>query len=72
MHKDHLPEICEYCHGRLDPESREQTRADLGPWFVRSVERPFSPGMRYETLVRQLGLGRIRSTDASGHVNASD
>ncbi len=63
MHKDHLPEICEYCHGRLDPESREQTRADLGPWFVRSVERPFSPGMRYETLVRQLGLGRIRSTD---------
>lgn len=63
MHKDHLPEICEHCHGRLDPESREQTRADLGPWFVRSVERPFSPGMRYETLVRQLGLGRIRSTD---------
>lgn len=63
MHKDHLPEICEHCLGRLDPESREQTRADLGPWFVRSVERPFSPGMSYETLVRQLGLGRIRSTD---------
>ena len=63
MHKDHLPEICEHCHGRLDPESREHTRADLGPWFVRSVDRPFSPGMRYETLVRQMGLGRIRSTD---------
>ena len=29
MHKDHLPEICEHCHGRLDPESREHTRADL-------------------------------------------
>ena len=57
MHKDHLPEICEHCHGRLDPESREHTRADLGPWFVRSVDRPFSPGMRYETLVRQMGLG---------------
>ena len=63
MHKDHLPEICEHCHGRLDPESREHTRADLGPWFVRSVDRPFSPGMRFETLVRQMGLGRIRSTD---------
>ena len=63
MHKDHLPEICEHCHGRLDPESREHTRADLGPWFMRSVDRPFSPGMRYETLVRQMGLGRIRSTD---------
>ena len=62
MHKDHLPEVCEHCHGRLDPESREQTRADLGPWFVRSVDRPFSPGMRYETLVRQVGLGRIQST----------
>ena len=63
MHKDFLPEICEHCHGRLDPKSREHTRADLGPWFVRSVDRPFSPGMRYETLVRQMGLGRIRSTD---------
>ena len=63
MHKDHLPEICEYCHGRLDPESREHTRADLGPWFLRNVDRPFSPGMRYETLVRQMALGRIRSTD---------
>ena len=63
MHKDHLPEICEHCYGRLDLESREHTRADLGPWFLRNVDRPFSPGMRYETLVRQMGLGRIRSTD---------
>ncbi len=62
MHKDHLPEVCEHCHGRLDPESREQTKADLGPWFVRSTDRPFSPGMRYETLVRQVGLGRVQST----------
>ena len=63
MHKDYLPDICEHCHGRLDPESREHTRDDLGPWFVRNVDRPFSPGMRFETLVRQMGLGRIRSTD---------
>ena len=29
VHKDQLPGICNYCHGPLDPDSREQTKADL-------------------------------------------
>ena len=62
MHKEHLPEVCQHCNGPLDPESREQTRNDLGPWFVQNVARPFAPGMRYEMLLRQVSEGRIRPT----------
>ncbi len=62
MHKGHLPDVCQHCNGRLDTESREQTRSDLGPWFVQDVSRPFSPGMRYEKLLRHLSEGQIRPT----------
>ena len=62
MHKDHLPDVCQHCNGPLDPESREQTRRDLGPWFVQNVSRPFAPGMRYEKLLRCMSEGQIRST----------
>ncbi len=62
MHKTHLPEVCQHCNGPLDPESREQTRNDLGPWFVQNVARPFAPGMRYEILLRQVSEGKLRPT----------
>ena len=63
VHKDQLPGICNYCHGPLDPDSREQTKADLGPWFVRDTNRPFAPGMRYETLLRRIKQQRLCATD---------
>ena len=63
VHKDQLPGICNYCHGPLDPDSREQTKADLGPWFVRDTNRSFAPGMRYETLLRRIKQKRLCATD---------
>ena len=63
MHKDHLPDVCQHCNGPLDPESREQTKRDLGPWFVQNVSRPFAPGMRFEKLLRCVSEGKIRPLD---------
>ena len=62
MHKDHLPDVCQHCNGPLHPDSREQTKRDLGPWFMRDTSRPFAPGMRYEKLLRCVSEGKIRPT----------
>ena len=61
MHKDHLPEICEHCHGRLDLRAESTPELTLVPGLCEAWI-PIFAGYAFETLVRQMGLGRIRST----------
>ncbi|MCH2145683.1 MAG: hypothetical protein MK082_11155 [Phycisphaerales bacterium] len=56
---EHSGNVCTACGGLLDPASRAATSQDIGPWFVRSVDRPFFPGCTHERLRRMIRDGHV-------------
>ncbi|MHC5022835.1 MAG: serine/threonine-protein kinase [Planctomycetota bacterium] len=52
-------ERCRACAGLFEPLSRQATHNAMGPWFVRTPERPFQPGCSYETIVRLIEREQI-------------
>lgn len=43
---------CRACGGFFDELSRQATHNDMGPWFIRSPQRPYQPGCSYETIIK--------------------
>src|SRR5262245_21734817 len=42
---------CPRCTLSDNPNTRNATKARVGPWYVRQVRNPWAPGMRFETLL---------------------
>lgn len=51
--------VCAHCGGLLDPASRAATAAEIGPWSVRDVSRPFFPGCSLARLKRMIRDGQL-------------
>lgn len=54
-----VAESCRACGGLFEPLSRQATHNEMGPWFIRSEDRPFQPGCSYETLIKLIERGQI-------------
>ncbi len=61
-HTQANPVRCEQCKGLFEPFSRKATQIAMGPWFIRDSANPFRPGCSYETLKRQIEMGRVKAT----------
>ncbi len=52
-------ERCRTCGGLFEPLSRQASHNAMGPWYVRSEQRPFQPGASYETIVKLVERSQI-------------
>ena len=52
-------ERCRACGGLFEPLSRQATHNEMGPWYLRDVNRPFQPGCSYETLIKLIERGQV-------------
>lgn len=50
---------CRACGGLFEPLSRQATHNEMGPWYIRDVNRPFQPGCSYETLIKLIERGQV-------------
>lgn len=58
-HAQRPSERCQDCATPFAASSRRATLDQMGPWFVRDLERPFRPGCSHETLVRLVEKGVV-------------
>jgi len=52
-------DTCAACATPLDAETRRQTLARMGPWFIRSDAHPFMPGCSWEQIAAFISSGMI-------------
>lgn len=51
--------LCNSCHARFDPLSRQASQNEMGPWFVRDQAMPYRPGCNFSTIQRLVESGAI-------------
>jgi hypothetical protein len=58
---DHPQAACPKCTMSDSPQTRQATKARIGPWFVRQTRNPAAPGMKFETLLSLVKRGQVAS-----------